>query len=55
MDSCVRLDNTQNNREQIEKFMNGEINKMSFDEYEVDSTANALDKVLSVADAICIS
>ena len=33
VDSCVRLDNTQNNREQIQKFINGEIDVMSFDEY----------------------
>ena len=55
VDDCVRIDNTQNNREQIEKFMNGEIDKMSFDEFDDGSTANALDEVLSVADAICVS
>lgn len=55
VDSCIRLDNTQNNREQIEKFMNGEIDKMSFDEFDDGSTANALDELLSIADAISIS
>ena len=55
VDSCVRIDNTQNNREQIEKFMNGEIDKMSIDEYKDGYTATELEKVLSQADAICIS
>jgi len=55
VDSCVRLDNTQNNREQIEKFMNGHIDKMSFDEYEDTKTKESLENLMSVADAICIS
>lgn len=55
VDSCVRFDNTQNNREQIEKFMNGEIDKMSFDEFDDTNTSKELEKVLSVADVICIS
>lgn len=55
VDSCVRLDNTQNNREQIEKFMNGEIDQMSINEYEDGYTATELEKVLSQADAICVS
>ena len=55
VDDCVRLDNTQNNREQIEKFMNGEIDVMSFDEYETGSTQKNIDEIMSVADAICVS
>ena len=55
VDSCIRLDNTQNNREQIEKFMNGEIDKMSFDEFDYSNTSEALDEILSLADAICVS
>ena len=55
VDSCVRLDNTQNNREQIEKFMNGEIDKMSFNEFDDGNTLDALNEVLSLADAVCIS
>ena len=55
VDSCIRFDNTQNNREQIKKFMNGEIDKMSFDEYEDGYTTTELEKVLSQADAICVS
>lgn len=55
VDSCIRFDNTQNNREQIKKFMNGEIDKMSFDEFDDGYTPTELEKVLSQADAICIS
>lgn len=55
VDSCIRLDNTQNNREQIQKFMNGEIDIMSFDEYKVGSTQKNIDDIMSVADAICVS
>ncbi len=55
VDSCIRLDNTENNREQIEKFMNGEIDKMSIDEYESTKTDESLEHLMSVADAICIS
>ena len=52
---CVRFDNTQNNRRQIKKYMNGEINVMSFDEYEVGSTQKNIEEIMSVADAICVS
>jgi hypothetical protein len=55
VDDCVRIDNTQNNREQIEKFMNGEIDMMSFDEYKVGSIQKNIDEIMSVADAICVS
>jgi len=55
VDDCVRIDNTQNNREQIQKFMNGEIDMMSFDEYEVGSTQKNIEEIMSVADAICVS
>lgn len=55
VDSCIRLDNTENNREQIERFMNGQIDKMSIDEYESTKTKESLENIMSVADAICIS
>ncbi len=55
VDSCIRLDNTQNNREQIQKFMNGEIDMMSFDEYDVGSTQKNIEEIMSVTDAICVS
>lgn len=51
--SCVRVDNTQNNREQIQKFMSGEIEKMSIDEYEDGATQKALEEVLGIADMVC--
>ena len=35
--------------------MNGEIDKMLFDEFDDGSTSNALDELLSIADAISIS
>ena len=54
VDDCVRIDNTQNNRGQIEKFMNGEISKMAFDEYDDNNTSESLNEVLSFADAICV-
>jgi len=55
VDSCVRLDDTPNNRKQITSFMDGLIDKMSFDEYEQWSTQKALNEMMSMADAICIS
>lgn len=51
--SCVRIDNTQNNREQIQKFMNGEIEKMSIDEYEEGATQRALEELFGIADMVC--
>lgn len=53
VDNCTRLDNTGNNREQIEKFMNGQIDKMSIDEYEDGATQRALEEVLGIADMVC--
>lgn len=55
VNACVRFDNTQNNRKQIKKYMNGEIDVMSFDEYDVGSTHKNIDEIMSVADAICVS
>lgn len=55
VNECVRLDNTQNNREQIQKFMNGEIDMMSFDEYDVGNTQKNIEEITSVTDAICVS
>ena len=54
VDSCVRIDNTVNNRKQIKMFMNGEIEKMVIDKYEEGETQKALDEVMSIADAIMI-
>ena len=52
---CVRFDDTQNNRRQIKKYMNGEIDVMSFDEYEDGSTQKNIEEIMSVADVICVS
>ena len=54
VDSCVRFDATKNNVEQVLKFMRGEIDKMSFDEYADTKTVENLDELLSLADAIMI-
>ena len=54
VDSCIRLDATKNNAEQILKFMRGEIEKMSFDEYKDTNTAESLEEIFSLADAIMI-
>lgn len=53
VDDCVRFDNTQNNREQIKKFMNGEIDKMSINEYENGDTQRALEELSGIADMAC--
>lgn len=55
VNECVRFDNTQNNRKQIKKYMNGEIDVMSFDEYDVGNTQKNIDEIMSVTDAICVS
>lgn len=52
VDDCVRFDATENNIEQVLKFMNGEIKMMSLDEFENGATAKSLEEVFSIADAI---
>lgn len=52
VDSCIRFDATENNIEQVSKFINGEIKKMSLDEFENGATAKSLEEVYSIADAI---
>lgn len=52
VDSCIRFDATKNNVEQILKFMRGEIDKMSFDEYDDTKTEESLNEIFSLADAI---
>lgn len=52
VDSCIRLDATKNNVEQILKFMRGEIDKMSIDEYDDTKTEESLNEIFSLADAI---
>jgi hypothetical protein len=52
VDSCIRIDATENNKEQILKFLNGEIEKMFFDEYADTKTEESLKEILSITDAI---
>ena len=52
VDSCVRFDATENNINQILKFMRGEIDKMSIDEYDDTKTEESLNEIFSLADAI---
>ena len=54
VDSCVRIDATENNIEQVLKFMNGEIEKMTFDEFKKGATAKSLEEIFEVADAIMV-
>lgn len=54
VNSCVRLDVTKNNVEQILKFMRREIDRMSFDEYDDTKTEESLNEIFSLADAIMI-
>jgi hypothetical protein len=53
VDSCIRIDATENNKEQILKFLNGEIEEMRFDEYADTKTEESLKEIFSIADAIC--
>jgi len=53
VDSCTRIDATENNKEQILKFLNGEIEQMHFDEYTGTKTEESLKEIFSIADVIC--
>lgn len=53
VDSCIMIDATENNKEQILKFLNGEIEQMHFDEYTDTKTEESLKEIFSIADAIC--
>lgn len=53
VNSCIRIDATENNKEQVLKFLNGEIEKMYFDEYADTKTKESLEEIFSIADAIC--
>lgn len=54
VDSCVRIDATDHNINEIKKYLNNEIKKMSFNEYDGSNTGEELKKILSIADAIMI-
>lgn len=54
VDSCIRMDATENNLSQIRKFLNGEIESLTIDEYKEGATAKALNEILSMADAVMV-
>lgn len=55
VDSCTRIDATENNKEQILKFLSGEIEKMQFDEYTDTKTEESLKEIFGIADAILLN
>ena len=52
VDSCIRMDATENNKHVILDFMAGKTDKMTFDEFEEGATEKAVKDVLKYADAI---
>ena len=54
VESCMRLDATENNKEQIVKFLNGEIERMHLDEYADTKTNETLKEIFSIVDAVCM-
>ena len=54
VDSCVRIDATEHNYQEIGKFMRGEIDKMNFDEFHDGETAHELEKIMNIADAVML-
>lgn len=54
VDDCVRFDATENNIEQVLKFMNGELEEMVIDEFDKGATAKSLEEIFEVADAIMV-
>lgn len=51
---CTRIDATDNNIDQVLRYMNGEIALMSIDEYNQGQTAKTLNEIMEFADAIAI-
>ena len=54
VESCIRLDATENNKNQIIQFLNGDIEKMHIDEYADTKTEESLREIMSIADAVMI-
>lgn len=54
VEHCVRIDATDHNKEEIGKFLRGEIDKMSIDEFEEGETERQVEKILSIADAVMV-
>ena len=53
VESCIRMDATENNKNQIVAFLNGDIEKMHIDEYADTKTEESLKEIFSIADAVC--
>lgn len=51
---CTRLDATENNKEQVKRWLNGEIDRMYIDEYEDGATEKALNEILSISTAVLV-
>lgn len=47
------MDATENNKNQIVAFLNGDIEKMHIDEYADTKTDESLKEIFSIADAVC--
>lgn len=54
VDSCIRIDATENNKRVILDFMAGKTDKMTFDEFEEGATEKAVNDILKHADAIMV-
>lgn len=55
VESCVRFDATENNREQVLKYLNGEIDELDLDEFEETNTMGNLEQIVELADAISLN
>ena len=55
VDDCIRIDATDNNITQVIHFIQGGIEKMSFDEFPETETQKSLDEVFKYSDAIMMS
>lgn len=54
VESCIRLDATENNKNQILKFLDGEIENLHIDEYADTKTKESLKEIFHIADAVCM-
>ena len=54
VESCIRFDATENNKEQILLFLSGDIERMALDEYSDTKTEESLEEIFEIADAICM-
>ena len=55
VETCTRIDATENNKHMVIDFMDGNIDRMTFDEYSDSNTKEALDEIMNLADAIMFS